>query len=280
VTFVPAITAPPESSPRSHWFVVRQNTLVVRVEGAGVALPDRDDLKRLALDPSGAHYLGRLDGEDCFALDGGTTELSAPWAVQGLRALYGQLPEEAFAVAGRALQIATFAATHRFCGGCGRPATRDGTERCMRCSHCDLVFYPRVSPAIIVLVRRGEEALLARSARVTTGFYSTLAGFVEPGESLEQTLAREVFEEVGIEVTNIRYFGSQPWPFPHSLMVGFFADHAGREIEADGHEIADARWFSARDLPPVPPKLSIARQLIDTWLAEVGALDGAPPVSP
>lgn len=280
MTFVPAITAPAENSTRSHWFVVRQSTLVVRAHGSGVALPDRDDLERLALDPSLAHYLGRLDGEDCFALDAGACEVAAPWTAQGLRALYGQLPEEAFAVAGRAVQIATFAATHRFCGGCGRPTARDGAERCMRCSHCDLAFYPRISPAIIVLVRRGEEALLARSARFTTGFYSTLAGFVEPGESLEQTLAREVFEEVGIQVSNVRYFGSQPWPFPHSLMVGFFAEHAGGEINVDGHEIADARWFSARELPPVPPKLSIARKLIDTWLADVGALDAAPPGSP
>jgi NAD+ diphosphatase len=279
VTFVPAITAPPERSIRSHWFVVRQSTLVVRAQGAGVALPERDDLERLGLDPSGAHYLGRLDGEDCFALDAGTAEIAAPWAAQGLRALYGQLPEEAFAVAGRALQIVTFAATHRFCGGCGRPTARDGAERCMRCIHCDLAFYPRISPAIIVLVRRGEEALLARSARFTSGFYSTLAGFVEPGESLEQTLVREVFEEVGVEVTNVRYFGSQPWPFPHSLMVGFFAEHAGGEIRVDGQEIVEARWFSAGDLPPVPPKLSIARKLIDTWLADVGALERAAPLS-
>jgi NAD+ diphosphatase len=271
MTFVPAVTPPTLLSAHPRYFVVRQIGLVVRAEGERALLPELADLPRLGLDAADALYLGRLDGEDCFALDSGRGELPSPWAAQGLRGLYTQLTEEEFGVAGRAVQIATFAVTHRFCGSCGQRALRDGAERCVRCQHCDLVFYPRVSPAIIVLVRRGEQALLARSGRFTTGFYSTLAGFVEPGESLEQTLAREVFEEVGIQVDNIRYFGSQPWPFPHSLMVGFFADHAGGEIAVDGQEIVDARWFSARDLPPVPPKLSIARKLIDTWLRDVGA---------
>jgi len=273
MTFVPAVTPPALLSARARCFVVRQLGLVVRAgasEAAPPQLPELADLPRLGLSVADALYLGRLNGEDCFALAAGRAELPAPWAAQGLRSLYGQLSEEEFGVAGRAVQIATFAVTHRFCGGCGQATTRDALERCVRCAACDLVFYPRVSPAIIVLVRRGAEALLARSARFASGFYSTLAGFVEPGESLEQTLAREVFEEVGVQVDNVRYFGSQPWPFPHSLMVGFFADHAGGEIVVDGQEIVDARWFAPDALPPVPPKLSIARKLIDTWLIDVG----------
>jgi NAD+ diphosphatase len=272
MTFVPAVTAPSSLSARTRCFVVRQLGLVVRSEGDRVFLPELAELQLLGLSRADLQYLGRLNEQDCFALDAGRAELPAPWAVHSLRSLYGPLTEEEFAVAGRALQIATFAVTHRFCGGCGQPTTRDALERCVRCAGCDLVFYPRVSPAIIVLVRRGKEALLASSARFATGFYSTLAGFVEPGESLEQTLAREVFEEVGIQVNNVRYFGSQPWPFPHSLMVGFFADYAGGEIVVDGQEILDARWFAAHALPEVPPKLSIARKLIDTWLAEVATL--------
>jgi len=276
MTFVPAVTPPALLSARSRCFVVRQLGLVVR-GGASEAEPPQQpelaDLPRLGLSVADALYLGRLNGEDCFALSAGRDELPAPWAAQGLRSLYGQLSDEEFGVAGRAVQIATFAVTHRFCGGCGPPTARDALERCVRCAACDLVFYPRVSPAIIVLVRRGPEALLARSARFASGFYSTLAGFVEPGESLEQTLAREVFEEVGIQVDNVRYFGSQPWPFPHSLMVGFFADYAGGEIVVDGQEIVDARWFGADALPPVPPKLSIARKLIDAWLSDVGRSD-------
>jgi len=240
-------------------------------------LPGREELERLRFELGGAHYLGRLDGEDCFALDAGSSELPAAppppppgsWEFRGLRALYAELGEDRFAVAGRAVQIATFGATHRHCGSCGQPTVRDPLERCVRCPACDLVNYPRVAPAIIVLVRRGNEALLARSTRFAPGMYSTLAGFVEPGESLEQTLEREVFEEVGVRVQGLRYFGSQPWPFPHSLMVGFFADYAGGDIVVDGQEIVDAQWFSAAALPAVPPKLSIARRLIDSWLDDV-----------
>jgi NAD+ diphosphatase len=234
-----------------------------------VALPDTAELALWGLDQRQAHYLGRIDERDCFALGLDTVQLAAPWAIEGLRALHDRLDEVVFGVAGRAVQIVHFASVHCFCGRCGTATARDVGERCMRCPRCELTVYPPVSPAIIVLVRRGAEALLARSGRFTTGFYSTLAGFVEPGESLEETLRREVREEVGVEITNIRYFGSQPWPFPHSLMVGFVADHAGGDIVVDGEEIQDARWFRAEALPPIPPRLSIARKLIDAWVGEV-----------
>src|SRR5688572_21776384 len=157
MTFVPAVTTPTLLSARPRWFVVRQLGLIVREESGLPRLPELEDLPRLGLDPGSAHYLGRLDGEDCFALEAAGGEPPAPWSARSLRSLYAQLGEEEFAVAGRAVQIATFAATHRFCGGCGQPAARDGNERCMRCAHCDLVFYPRVSPAIIVLIRRGPQ---------------------------------------------------------------------------------------------------------------------------
>lgn len=139
----------------------------------------------------------------------------------------------------------------------------------MRCPSCGLTAYPRISPAIIVLVRRGDEALLARNAQFPGSFYSTLAGFSEIGETLEETLVREVKEEVGVTVTNARYFGSQPWPFPHSLMIGFNADWDHGDIEVDGKEIADAQWFDIENLPKIPPPLSIARRLIDAWVEDV-----------
>ena len=267
--FVPAVARPPVLSERPLWFVVQESGIVVRADGNAVALPDTAELARWGLDQGQAHYLGRIDERDCFAIELGAVQPAAPWAIEGLRALHDRLDGVVFGVAGRAVQIVQFALVHRFCGRCGTATARDEGERCLRCPRCALTVYPRVSPAIIVLIRRGAEALLARAARFATGFYSTLAGFVEPGESLEETLRREVREEVGVEITNIRYFGSQPWPFPHSLMVGFVAEHAGGDIVVDGKEIEDARWFRADALPPVPPRLSIARQLIDAWVDEV-----------
>jgi len=266
--FVIGARAPVDISPEPHWFLVHPGGLVVRAEGSSVLLPRRADLLELGIDPASAHYVGRLVDEDCFALSVDDAALREPWAPQGLRALYAPFGDELFIAAGRAVQIAAFASTHRFCGRCGEPTRSIPGEHSVRCDRCDLSFYPRVAPAIIVLIRRGEQALLAHAGRFKAGMYSTLAGFVEAGESLEQTLAREVREEVAIEVTNIRYFGSQPWPFPHSLMVGFTADYAGGEIRVDGEEIVDARWFSRDDLPNLPPNPSIARKLIDAWLGE------------
>ncbi len=141
-------------------------------------------------------------------------------------------------------------------------------DRAKRCPNCGLVNYPRLSPAIIVLISRGEDILLARSPRFPSLMFSVLAGFVEPGESLEETLIREVREEVGIEVKDIRYFGSQPWAFPNSLMIGFTAVYAGGEITIEPAEIAEAAWFHKHDLPNIPPKLSIARRLIDRFVEE------------
>jgi NAD+ diphosphatase len=127
-----------------------------------------------------------------------------------------------------------------------------------------MVFYPRLSPAAIMLIYRGDELLLARSPHFPPGMYSALAGFVEPGESIEETVRREVREEVGVEVGEIRYFGSQPWPFPNSLMIGFLVEWADGEIRlGEPEEIEDARWFRSEDLPPLPPKVSIARAMID-----------------
>lgn len=267
--FVPGAVRPETHSSRPRWFLVHSTGLLVRAEAETIALPERSDLLDLGLDPRTALYLGQLDGEDCFALTIDEATPPTPWTIQGLRSLYAPFGDDLFIAAGRAVQLASFATTHRFCGRCGAPTHSAAHEHSARCEACSLSFYPRIAPAIIVLIRRGDDALLARSPRFPAAMYSTLAGFVEPGESLEQTLSREVREEVGVEVTDIHYFGSQPWPFPHSLMVGFTAQHAGGEILVDGEEIVDARWFSIRDLPQIPPRPSIARKLIDAWIADV-----------
>lgn len=240
-------------------FLVHPKGLVVRREGDAVTLPTREDAAALGV--TLAEDLGAGDVSGVF--NGLPPE---PFAVAGLRELFAPLGEAAWHTAGRAAQLAEWSSTHRFCGRCATPTTRVESERCMRCPSCGLMAYPRIAPAVIVLVRRGGEALLARGARFPLPFYSTLAGFVEVGESLEQTVHREIREEVGLEVDRVRYFGSQPWPFPHSLMVGFEADWVSGEIQADGREILDAQWFRADALPAIPPPLSIARRLIDAWL--------------
>ena len=185
--------------------------------------------------------------------------------------LFGQLPDDHFAIAGRAVQIVEWDRTHRYCGGCGEPTVDEPRERAKRCTACGQLAFPRISPAVIVRISRGNEILLAHGTRFPEAYYSVLAGFVEPGESLEETVAREVREEVGVEVQNIRYFGSQPWPFPNSLMVGFTAEYAGGDLAPDPREIADVRWFSVDDLPHIPPPVSIARWLIDAFVADVTA---------
>jgi NAD+ diphosphatase len=269
--FVSAIEPGPGSASTAPplYFVVHRHGLVVTREDGGTRVLHAAEAERVrAPAPAEAHYLGRLDAADVFAV-AAADQVEPPFEIVGLRGLFGEVEDTIFGIAGRAVQIVEWAATHRFCGRCATPTERAAGERAMRCGACGLEAYPRIAPAIIVLVRKGDEALLAHGARFPKPFYSTLAGFVEPGETLEETLVREVKEEVGIDVTDIRYFGSQSWPFPNSLMLGFFATWSGGEIVVDKKEIVDAKWFRRHELPMIPPSMSISRQLIDVWLAEV-----------
>ncbi len=163
---------------------------------------------------------------------------------------------------------------HRFCGRCGEPTGPHPRERARWCGRCNMPWYPRIAPCIITVIRRDDRFLLAKSSRVTRNFYSLIAGFVEPGESLEQTVAREVKEETGLEVDNIRYQGSQPWPFPHQLMVGFFADYRSGDLRLQEDELADAGWFTVDNHPPVPPQTTIAGRLISAMKAEITGQGG------
>ncbi len=185
-----------------------------------------------------------------------------------LRSLFGALDEALLAIAGRAFQIVEWARTHRFCGACGAPTQLIAGERCMRCIACQHMAYPRISPAMMVLIQRGDAILLARHLNSPSGYFTALAGFLEAGESIEDAIHREVQEEVGLRVRDLTYFGSQPWPFPHSLMIAFTAQYVSGDIVVDGSEIAEARWFGPQDpLPPTPPLgLSIAGHLIHAHL--------------
>ena len=191
-------------------------------------------------------------------------------ATLGLRAVLGVLGEPDLSLALTAAHLARWRRTSRFCGVCGSPTAPTLRHRAMACSACDHLLFPKVSPAVIVQVVEGPRILLGRSKRHPPGSYSVLAGFVDPGESLEDAVRREVREESGVLVTNVRYFGSQPWPFPDSLMVGFTAESAGGVLQPDEDELEDVAWFRAEALPPVPPAYSIARTLIDDFARRHG----------
>ena len=249
------------------WFLFRGDQLLV-LDGEYACVPRTGAPEDLDLDAPFRWEVGALNGSRCWA-GAVPLEAEAPegMAFRDLRGMLAAMDEDLFRVAGTAKQVVAWHATHRFCGRCGSKTARAaGEDLAMKCLSCGMMHYPRVSPAVIVRVRDGERILLARSPGFPKGLYSVLAGFVEPGESMEETVRREVREEVGVEVENIRYFGSQPWPFPNSLMTGFTADYAGGELKPQPGEIEDAGWYTAEDLPQMPPRVSIARRLIDDFI--------------
>jgi NAD+ diphosphatase len=272
--FIPGILPPADRSDRACWFAFLDTKLLVHLETSSVRLPILAHFGETGLTPLRQNYLGALGDLPCYAVELGEGTLPPTgMSFEGLRQLYGRLEEDLFWIAARAVQIVEWDRTHQFCGQCGTPLKIKTTERAKECPRCGLLHFPRLSPAIIVLVERGRELLLARSRHFLPGMYSVIAGFVEPGESLEQAVVREVREEVGLTIKDIRYFGSQNWPFPHSLMIGFTATYAGGEISLNDEEIEAADWFAADALPPIPGKISIARKLIDWFLEKQG---GAP----
>ncbi|MFS2156651.1 NAD(+) diphosphatase [Pseudomonas sp. Pseusp122] len=258
------------------WAVVHSDQGFL-LDGNGVMFP-REWLKRQELAVVSEHGIGHFDGEPVYLLVVSKAQEVEGCNWQGLRQFMLQGDFDVYQKLGYAAQISTWAREHRFCGACGRPTRQIPGERAMYCEHDDLRFYPRISPSMIVLITRGDEILLARSPRFVTGIYSTLAGFAEPGESVEECVRREVMEEVQLKVKNIQYMGSQCWPFPHSMMLGFHAEYESGEIVPQADEIEDAQWFSVHDLPPLPAGRSIARYLIDSYVAR--RLGTAEPVLP
>ena len=257
-TFNPAFKPSEELSGRRY----------VHVIGSSVFVDDRP-----ADDSWSTHFLGMFGTEGVWGVDVPQGDDPSYGAALDLYSFYGRHSEAEWLLAGRAVQVVEWARTHRFCGRCGTATVAQAEERAMKCPACGLLAFPRLAPAMITLVTKGDpgpeqQVLLARGVQFRAPMYSCLAGFVEPGESLEDAVKREVREEVGVEVGNVQYRGSQPWPFPHSLMVGFRAEWTSGHIEIDPSEIVDAQWYTRDSLPPIPPGISIARKLIDAWLAE------------
>jgi NAD+ diphosphatase len=278
-------------SPRSRaeqavWFVFKADRLLVEIgppsphPSGDLRVPARPSWAKIPLqknnnwlwfEPARILYLGRLAGLDCWAAEAPAEAAPPPagLAWEGLRALFSVLEDAHFALAGRAVQLLDWDRNHRYCGRCGTPTEAKAEERARLCPACGLAAYPRIAPAVMALVRREREILLARGPHFPPGMYSALAGFVEPGETLEQCLAREVEEEVGVKVSRIRYFASQPWPFPNSLMIAFVCDWVSGEIRPQAGEIEAANWFKVLHLPKLPSRISIARRLIDAVVEEM-----------
>lgn len=273
--FSPGVTPPEGNDKPSMWFLFQGYRLLINRDEHGAQIPRLTLPEEVGLITVRRQYLGLLDQGDhathcfCGEIGEGITP-PAGFGFENLRPLYTLLDEQAFWLAGRAVQIVDWDRTNQFCGRCGHTTIDDDKDRCKVCPNCGLTSYPRLAPAVIVRVQRwgsgGLEILLARAQRFPTSMFSVLAGFVEPGETLEECVRREISEEVGIQVKNISYFGSQPWPFPHSLMIAFTADYDDGELTIDPLELVEAGWFSPEAMPTIPPPPSIASRLIMTWL--------------
>ena len=265
--FQPALLPAANEAEPIQWFVFAGGNLLVRPTTDGVELPVAAIWPFAKLPTMRRLYLGLLHGQPCHAAEVEPGTPPPGMKFESLRALWSRLDGPRLGVAGHAAQLIEWDRTHQFCGCCGAPTQRRADERARHCVACGSMAYPRLSPVVMVRVVRERQILLARAARFAPGVYSVLAGFVEAGETLEQTICREVWEEVNIRVSNVRYFASQSWPFPHSLMIAFTADYAEGDLRADGREIIDVGWFSPDALPGLPSPMSMAWRLIEDFVA-------------
>ena len=266
-SFVPKLTPSEQITTPSLWFIFKDEKLLIDKANFDKPIPLLQHFSELSLESQVQHYLGTYNETHCFAVDlNSNAQIPQNMEFYPLRQCYDILGDTLFNIAGRASQILLWDNTNHFCGRCGAEMYLKETERARACPERQFHSYPRISPSIIVLIEKGDEMLLARSPHFKPGMYSMLAGFIEPGETAEQAVEREVFEEVGIRLKNIHYVRSQPWPFPHSLMLGFTAEYESGELNPDGIEIEDAHWFNIDNLPELPIHASIARWLINSFI--------------
>jgi NAD+ diphosphatase len=268
--FRASFTLEGDAATERAWFAFRGAELLVRASATAdrFEIPVASDLALLGVPPARVQPLGALDERPCCSAElADDASAREGYAFVSLRQLYGRIEPELFELAGTAFQVQYWDKTHQYCAACGAPLEGREGVRAKRCARCQSEYFPRISPATIALIEDGPRILMTRHSRLPAGMYALVAGFVEPGETLEECVAREAREETGVEVTDLTYFGSQPWPFPHQIMIGFTARYAGGEVRVDTQELEDARWFSIDALPLLPPPLSIARRLIDAWIA-------------
>ncbi|MFZ5517775.1 MAG: NAD(+) diphosphatase [Candidatus Zhuqueibacterota bacterium] len=268
--FAPAKSPVPRPDSPGWWFIFHHYEMLVRNDERRVTIPKMTDAAAAGFNIIRSVYLGMLEGAPCFSAEiDAISDVPAQMEFRELRPLFGVLPEKLFWIAGRAFHILKWDEVTQFCGRCAAPFEFKLDEYAKICPVCGLVSYPPVVPAIIVAVSKGDHILLARAVRFKRPVFSVIAGFVEPGETLEACVQREIHEEVGIEVKNIAYFSSQPWPFPNSLMVAFTAEYSAGEIRIDENEIAEADWYSVDNLPTIPDPPSIARKMIDSFIRKL-----------
>lgn len=272
-TFEASWSAPAHAASGGLWFVFQRANLLISGPKNEPMIPEAPAGDGLPLPVTDVRFVGMLGETACWAARAADGEAPASYRFEGVRGLFNRMSDEMLAVAGRAVQVVEFDRTHHYCGACATPTLIHEGGRSRKCPKCGETAYPRVAPAMMVLIKRdtrfGRELLLARSPRFPGAMYSALAGFVEPSESIEDCIHREAFEEVGVRLAGVRYHGSQGWPFPHSLMIAFVADYASGEIVCQDEEIEDAQWFTLDKLPQLPHRLSIARRLINATIAEV-----------
>ena len=267
MNFVSDFKHPEEIKPDSLWFMVHEQKIIVFSENGSTIIPEYKDLLENNIVAGHIQYVGTYDSIPCYAAEITVIDdLPQCFSVHPPLSLVNEIGVDLVRIAGLSGQYINWSRNHRFCGKCGKLTEDKKDERAKICTVCGQVYYPRLSPAVIVAVVKDDRLLMANSPRFPSKFYSVIAGFVEPGETLEDCVKREVREEVGIEVKNIKYFGSQPWPFPDSLMIGFTSEYESGEISIDKNEISDAAWFKADEIPRIPPSISIARKLIDWFL--------------
>lgn len=265
--YEPAVTAPTDKTEAAYWFIFYGSKILVISENNACRIPYMKYPAQAGLSVIRTQYLGLFDGKPCYSAELSTEEaVPAGMTFIELRALYDFIAEDLFLLAGKAYQIIGWDQTHQFCGRCGSPTEDLQGERAKICPKCSFISYPRICPAVITAVRKGDQLLLAHAKHFKEGMYSLIAGFVEAGETLEEAVQREIMEEVGIRVKNIQYLGSQPWPFPNSMMLGFTAEYESGEIHVDGVEITDANWYGKDTLPGLPSEVSIARKIINWWM--------------
>ncbi|MCC7560661.1 MAG: NAD(+) diphosphatase [Methanobacterium sp.] len=264
--YKPEFTPNKENNENAYWFLFNSNELLVEMGKIPEILYTKS-LEELKINPIRLQYLGTFNGHPCYSGEL-PSEIQVPrgMAFKDLRSLYDIIEEDLYLLAGRASQIVNWDRTHQFCGQCGAPTITKDDEMAKLCPECGFTSFTRLSPAVITAIIKDGKLLMALHTRTSGNMYGLIAGFVEPGETLTEAVQRETMEEVGLKVKNIEYFGSQPWPYPHSLMIGFTADYDSGEIEVDGKEIIDAKWFDSDQLPQVPSRMSIAGELIQWYL--------------